>query len=161
MSSLTAGTVRGTLGAADIEKMNTPAGALPPPPLPSLKKGEKCFRSTQGLRLLIKEIKDREVDGHVLLGERKWAEFKKHVSGTCFELVTSDKETVDVIEGQIEKTGGVLIWEAKEQLEQYHDTRAEQLAAELASNPDLRERVSAIGAERASFSLEPVKKAQA
>lgn len=160
-----ASVVRGGLTAQDIERMNEQltnpavAGSEPPPPLPALKKGEKCFRSTQGLRRLVKDVKDQVVNGIHIPGSRKWAEFKKHISGSCFELVTSDEETIENIEAEIERTGGVLVWEAQDQIEQHEDARAVQIAAELAAKPELRARVSAIGAQAASFSLEPVKKA--
>ncbi len=166
-NQIAAGTVRGAIGSREIEQMESVMTAvpqstslLPPPALPALdqKKGERCFRSHQGLNLLVKEIKDKEVDGEIIRGSRKFATFKKLPLGQCYELVTSDPEVITRLDALIEERGGAYLWDAETQVESYQDTRAEQLEAELKDNPELLERVSAIAAARGSFSLEPAEK---
>jgi hypothetical protein len=70
--------------------------------------------------------------------------------------VTSDPDKIRIIEEQIAQSGGVNIWEAEEQVQNFRDRRAEQIHAELAANPELLQSVSAIGAESDSFALEPM-----
>ncbi len=162
MASLVADVVRGGLGASDLEQMNAqmnaPAGDVPPPPVPALKKGERCFRAPVGHKLLIKEVKDREVAGVVIPGERIWCEFRRHVSGQCYELIVNEttergKIIVERLLELIAERGPNYAWEAADQVEQYRDLEAERIAARLA-DPTMRERVAALGAMRDSFALD-------